>query len=139
MKVAYADSLKCKILQRIECLPYTVVLRSDLKDLSDYRQITSILNQLIQEEKIVRIGYGIYAKLKWSERFQESYLENGFGSVIREALTRLHVKWKPSKAFEDYNAGKTTQVPANAVFRIESGFRRKLFFDNITLIREPLR
>ena len=136
MKVVYEKSLKYKVLERIDKLPFTVVLRSDLDDLAGYRQVSLVLQQLIKEEKIVRLGYGVYAKLVWSERFKSSYLENGFGGALRETFERLKVKWRPSRAMEAYNSGKSTQVPANPVFRIDSRFSRKLSLGRLSLIKE---
>lgn len=136
MNVTYENSLKYKVLQRIEQLPSTVVLRSDLSDLSGSRQIGSILQQLIKEEKIIRLGYGVYAKLSRSERFKSSYLSGGFNRVAKEALTRLKVNWKPSRAEEEYNSGKSTQIPVNTVFRIKDRFNRKLSYNGAVLKRD---
>ncbi len=136
MKVPYEKSLKYKVLQRLETLPYTVILRSDLKDLAGNRQISEVLQQLIEDEKIVRLGYGVYAKLYYSKIANDSYIPGGFGGALREAFNRLHVKWRPSRAMEAYNSGKSTQVPANPVFRIDSRFTRKLSLGRLSLIKE---
>lgn len=136
MKVTYENSLKYKVWQRIEKLPSTVILRSDLRDLSGNRQIGSVLQQLIKEEKIVRLGYGVYAKLSHSERFKASYLNGGFNRVAKEVLTRLNVNWKPSRAEEEYNAERSTQIPVNTVFRINDRFNRKLSYNGAVLKRD---
>ena len=51
--------------------------------------------------------------------------QGGFAQVADEALSRLGVKRRPSKAVLDYQSG-STQVPANAEFVIFERFNRRI-------------
>ncbi len=53
-------------------------------------------------------------------------LVDGFDTVAREALDRMHVQWEPGSAEQEYNAGKTQQVPTQNVVRLKSRLRRNI-------------
>ncbi len=42
-----------------------------------------------------------------SPYIKEYLLENGFDTVAREALDRMHVKWEPGSVEQEYNQEKT--------------------------------
>jgi len=78
MKTKYENSLKYKILQRIENIPGNVVLPSDFEGLGSYRQISRVLNDFIKEGKLARISFGVYAKAEtfrvyWRSRFKNIF------------------------------------------------------------------
>lgn len=130
MKVAYKDSLRYKLEQRINSLPHNVILRSDLADLGGKRQISAAIKQLIEEKKIARVGYGLYAKTEPSP-FSDSVLLKGLGgftAMVQEALNRLEVLWEQSEAEEAYNSGRSTQVPAQSILRLKTRFRRRISY-----------
>lgn len=133
MKVTYTDSLRYKLEQRIESLPYNVILRSDVADLGGKRQVSYAMNQLIREKKIARVGYGLYAKTKPSSYTDSILLKGprGFTGMVREALDRLNISWQPSEAEEDYNSGRSTQVPVRSILRLKNRFRRKISYNGI--------
>ncbi len=109
MKVAYKDSLAYRVEQRIEAIEGNVVLRSDLKDLGEPRQLTYALKRLILDNKITRVSSGIYAKIdtfEWKGKTQTILKGSGFTVMVRETLDRLNVPWQPSRAEEDYNIHK---------------------------------
>lgn len=127
MKVCYTDSLKYKILQRITALPSSVILRSDVQDLGGYRQIGLVLQALQKEKRLVRIGYGIYAKARISPYTKKLVIEDGFVSASREALTKLGVEWQPGSAEQAYNLDKSTQIPVRNIVQLKKRFRRKIY------------
>ena len=63
MKVAYENSLECKVLNKIEGMEENAIVRQDLVDLGSPRQISRVLNKLVKLSKLVRLGYGVYGKL----------------------------------------------------------------------------
>lgn len=131
---AYENTLTYKVEQRIEALPYNVVLRSDLADLGGERQVTYAINQLIKNKKIARVSYGVYAKTEPSSFFFDKTLlksSRGFTGMVREALDRLKIPWQPSEAEEDYNSGRSTQVPARSILRLKKRFRRKISYGGL--------
>lgn len=126
MTVKYKDSMEYKALQRIKKIRGNVVLRQDLTDLGSYRQVSRVFKKLIDANKIVKIGAGIYAKAHFSETLNKSLVQGTFGQVCKEALTRKGVQWELGTAEQEYNAGLSTQVPARTVVRLKSRFRGTL-------------
>lgn len=133
MKVAYNNSITFRVLQRIEASPGNVVLRADIADLASQRQISRAFNQLVKQGRLVKLGYGVYAKLARSKLVDASYLKGGFIPVAREALDKLNVKWEPSPEEQAYQAGQSTQVPVNPATKLKSRFRRRLRYRNMEL------
>ena len=53
-----------------------------------------------------------------------------------ETLKRLGIRWEPGKAIQNYNLGKTQQVPTKFIVRLKNRFRRELGFNNRKIIFE---
>jgi hypothetical protein len=123
MTVKYKDSIEYKALQRINKMRGNVVLRQDLIDLGSYRQVSRVFKKLLDANKIVKIGSGIYAKAYFSETLNKPLVKSTFGQVCKEALTRKGIRWEPGTAEQEYNAGLSTQVPVRTVVRLKSRFR----------------
>lgn len=136
MKVKFEDSITFKVLDRISRLSGDIVIRSDLTDLADPRQISRALGRLVKRGDLAKIGYGVYAKLDRSTLTQTTYLNKGALSTFRSALDRLNIRWQPSSYELDYNSGLSTQVPVNPGTKIIDRFRRKLSYKNMELKRE---
>ncbi len=126
MTVKYKDSIEYKALGRLKRIRGHVVLRDDFKDLGSYRQISRVFKALMEENKLIKIGAGIYAKAYFSEILNKPLVQGTFGQVCKEALTRKGIQWEPGTAEQEYNAGLSTQVPARTVVRLKSRFRGTL-------------
>ena len=59
-------TIETRILARIFRMKSSVLLREDFIDLGGYDQVGRALRQLAQKGKILKIGYGLYAKAKIS-------------------------------------------------------------------------
>ena len=136
MRVKYQDSIEYKVLNRLKAIRGSVVLRKNFNDLGSYRQISRVLKQLIAEKKLVKISAGIYAKAYVSKYADIPLIKNGVDTTIREALKCLGVAYEPSTAEQDYNAGKTTQVPVRNIVRLKNRCRRRIGYGNGQLIFE---
>ncbi len=136
MKVVFKKSITFKLLKRIERLSGDIVLRSDVADLGDPRQISRALNRLVQSDKLVKLGYGVYAKLARSEIARVTYLKEGVLPTMRAALTRLNIRWELSPEEQDYQTGRSTQIPVNPTTKLKDRFRRQLRYRDMELIRE---
>lgn len=136
MRVKYQDSIEYKVLNRLKKISGSIVLRQDLSDLGSYRQISRVLKQLIAEKKLVKISSGIYAKAYVSKYTDIPLVKNGVDATLREALKRLGVVYKPGSAEQDYNTGKTTQLPVGNIVRLKTRCRRRIGYGNNTLIFE---
>jgi hypothetical protein len=103
--------LKDKIMIRISLKKCAVFLREDFEDLGGYDQVGRILRQLAREGKIIKIGYGLYAKAKISPLTGKLVPVLALPTLAREAIERLGLQTSPSRLEQEYNAGRTTQVP----------------------------
>lgn len=134
MKTAYKNSFTYKVEKAIESLPYKVILRKDLLELGSQRQLTYAMNNLIQQKKIARVSFGIYVKTELSPYFPDLLTLKdipGFSNMTREVLDRLSITWEQSEAEEDYNSGKSTQIPVRSILRLKKRFRRKIVFKDM--------
>lgn len=136
MRVPKEKTLKYRMLKRIEALPGTAVVRSEVADLGGSSQISRTLKELTQEGRLVKLGYGVYGKTFVSTYSGEVLLKGGFKQTICEALSKLGYNWAPSRAEEDYNSGRSTQIPIGNAIKLKERFRRKLSLDSMELIYE---
>ena len=132
----YKNSLKFKILKFIQQMPGKIVLREDIANIASPRQISRCFRDLVAMGKLVKIGYGIYAKAYLSENLSKPLIQGGFSEACKEALTKLGVKWQTGSAEQAYNAGLSTQVPARTIVQLKSRFRARLAYGNRKLIVE---
>lgn len=136
MKVTFKKSITFKVLKRIETLSEAVVLRSDVADLADPRQISRALNRLVESKQLVKLGYGVYAKLARSEIAKTTYLKEGVLPTMRAALNRLNIRWEASSEELDYQKGRSTQIPINPTTKLKDRFRRQLRYRDMEFICE---
>src|SRR3990167_3717439 len=136
MRVKYQDSIEYKALTRVKSIRGSVVLRKDFDDLGSYRQISRAIKELLAENKLVKVGVGIYAKAYLSKYSNIPLVKNGVDSTLRYALKRLGVAYEPGSAEKEYNEGKTTQVPVRNIVKLKTRCRRRLGYKNSELIFE---
>ena len=55
-------TIKDKILKRIQDAENYVFMRQDFSDIASYDQVGRALRELIQDEKLLKRGYGLYTK-----------------------------------------------------------------------------
>jgi hypothetical protein len=105
-----------------------VFLPREFRDLGGEDQVLRVLRNLVSEKRLVRLGYGVYGRAVVSRLSGDPilYSKSGFLGAARQALTKLGVKWEPSEAERDYNAGRSTQIPVNPVVRVKGRFSRRL-------------
>jgi len=128
-------SLKQQVEQQISRAKHDVFLRADFAQLGGYDQVGRALRELVAEGKLLKIGYGLYAKARISSVTGKAMLASngGFKAVSEQALERLGVAWQPSDELVRYNNGETTQVPVNAKVIVKNRFNRKISLRNMQL------
>lgn len=136
IKKYYQNSLKFKVLDRIQRQPGNAVLRKDIEDMGSSRQISRCLKSLVEIGELIKIGNGIYAKAYLSEYINKPVIRGGFDQACEEALTKLGVAWEPGSAKKAYNEGLSPQVPVRVIVRLKSRFRGHLHYGNRILIVE---
>jgi len=120
-------SIESRITARIARKKCAVFVRDDFKDLSnDYDQVGRALRNLTKKGCLIRLGYGVYAKAKTSPINGIIVPVAPLPVLAKEALARLGIKTVPSRLEQDYNAGKTTQVPTGRLIGVRGRVSRKL-------------
>lgn len=122
-------TLEDKIARRIACSRSEVFMRKDFNDLADYDQVGRSLRQLVAKDKIVKIGYGLYAKAGVSPLSNRTVPRRGLRELATEALKKLKVEVAPSSYDRAYNEGRTTQIPTGRVIGVKGRVARKIGYD----------
>ena len=130
-------SLEYKIMARIARKKCSVFVREDFRDLSDYDQVGRALRNIAKNGRLVRVGYGVYAKAKKSPITGELVPVVPLPELAKEALARLGIQTAPSRMEKDYNAGKTTQVPTGRVIAVKGRISRKIGYGGAYVSYEP--
>lgn len=131
-------SLEEKIATRISRKKSTVLLRQDFRDLGGYDQVGRALRALVAKGKILKLGYGIYAKTIQSSLTGEIVPAKPLPSLVKEALQRLGVETAPSTLEREYNAGRTTQVPTGRMIAVKGRVSRKIGYKGAYVSYERL-
>ncbi len=124
-------TLGYKILARIARKNINVFVREDFEDLGGYDQIGRILRGLAREGKLVKLGYGLYAKTKKSTLTGDIIPVKNLPELAREAIERLGLKTVPSYWEREYNAGRTTQVPTGRRIAVKGRINRKIGYNGV--------
>lgn len=115
-----------------------VFLTREFKTFGGKDQVLRVLRKLVEEGRLVRLGYGVYGRASVSSLSGKPmlYSQDGFAGVVRQALGKLAVEWEPTEAERTYNEGRSTQVPVNPVVRVKGRFSRHLRYRNAKLVLE---
>ncbi len=124
-----SKTLEGRIARRIARSKGEVFMRKDFDDLADYDQVGRSLRQLVAKGKIVKIGYGLYAKAAVSPLSNRTVPRRGLRDLATEALKKLKVEVVPSKYDRAYNEGRTTQIPTGRVVGVKGRVARKIGYD----------
>ena len=131
-------TLRQRVEARIAKRRDDAFLTREFLDLGGERQVLRALRELVEEGKLIRLGYGVYARAEISPLTHQPMLAgDGFGPVSRQVLDKLKVPWEPTTAERDYNEGRSTQVPMTPRVRLRgSRFSRKLRYKTMELTIE---
>lgn len=133
MKVKRDQTIKSKLSDYIKTLPGEIVLRENLANLAGPRQISRGLKALTEAGIIIKLGYGVYAKLEKSDLLKDPFLPEGFDITAKKALDKLGVVWELSQAEQEYNVGISTQIPVVEKVVLKTRFARELSYKGRTL------
>jgi hypothetical protein len=129
----YSKTLEGKIAVRIARKRSVVLLREDFDDLGGYDQVGRALLALTKKGKLVKIGYGLYAKTRVSSLTGKTVPVEPLPTLARNALNRLGVAALPSQAEIDYRQGRSTQVPTGRLIGVNKRISRKIGYNNIAV------
>ena len=131
-------TLLMHLIKRITRKRGDIFLRADFADLGGYDQVGRALRQLVRRGQLMKVGFGIYSRAVQSPVDGRPIPPNGL-STLREALERVGIITRPSRSDEDYNAGRTTQVPTGRVVGVLRRVRRQIGYNGIKLSFERAR
>lgn len=115
--------------KKIASMPGQVFNRQDLShNLSNRIQLrlNRALKAFINEGIIIKVSHGLYAKAEamiFPDGEKKSVLKEPFEKIAIEALNKLDLAWAFGTAIQEYNDGKTTQVPVVFTIQLKSRFR----------------
>lgn len=122
-------SLKERVAYRITRSKLNVFVREDFVDLGGYDQIGRALRELVGKQRLIKIGYGLYARAQTSPLSGKSIPAKTLSTLAKEALTRLGIAISPSSFEQAYNSGLSTQVPTGRVIAVKERVSRKIGYD----------
>lgn len=99
-----------------------VFLRAEFERFGSPAQVGRALRQLTSEGALVRLGLGVYAKAKPSVLSGQPIPARPLEVLAPEVLKKLGIPVMPSRLTQDYNAGRSTQLPSGIV--LNTGKRR---------------
>ncbi len=127
-----AENLETRVMKRIARKRGDVFLRADFRDLGGYDQVGRALRRLVRKGQLLKVGYGIYTRAVKSPFSDKPIPPKGL-ATLTEALKRLGVEIAATKLEQDYNTGRTTQVPTGRVVAVRGRIIRKLGYNGISL------
>lgn len=127
-------SLKSQIETNLQRSRRNVFLRKDFEALGGYDQVGRAMRELARDGKLLKVGYGLYAKARTNQFTGKAMLAapGGFNQVAKEALKRLNVDFQVSDSERAYQGG-STQIPANSQVIVSSRFARTIKTNNFYL------
>ena len=124
------NTLESRMTYRIKRSGNAVFMREDFEDLGGYDQTGRGLRALVKKGLLIKAGYGVYVRAKKSSLSGKVIPELPLQAIAGEVFSRLGVKTAPTKAEQEYNAGKTTQVPSGRQVKVVKGrCSRKIGYD----------
>ena len=109
-------SVKDRMVRSIYLRKGEVVLRADFEKMGSQSQISRALKELVQAGKLVRLGYGVYAKARPSVLSGKPVPRASLEELVQETLQKLGVDVSLGRAQAAYAEGRTTQVPVRTTF-----------------------
>jgi Family of unknown function (DUF6088) len=132
----YSKTLEGRIAIRIARKQSPVLLREDFDDLGDYDQVGRALLALTKKKKLIKIGYGLYAKAKVSSLTGNTVPVEPLPALAQIALDRLGAAPGPSQAAVDYREGRSTQVPTGRSISVVKRISRRIGYNNMSISYE---
>lgn len=115
-----------RIACRISRSKREVFVRKDFEDIANYDQVGRSLRMLEKKGKVIKIGYGLYAKAATSPLSNRIIPRKSLRDLAIEALKKLNMEVVPSSYDQAYNEGRTTQIPTGRVVGVKGRVTRKI-------------
>jgi hypothetical protein len=112
-----------------------VFLTREFRDLGGEDQVLRALRILVRENRLVRLGYGVYGRSCLASFRRSDPLQPE--RISRRGRASSYQAWRDmgaSEAERDYNEGRSTQIPLNPVVPVKGRFSRRLRDGNQELV-----
>ena len=128
---------KDRMIRSIALRKGEVLLRADFDRMGSASQVSRALKMVVSDGKLVRLGYGTYAKPQPRPLSGKPIPRQPLEALAWEAMERLGVKINLGKALNDYATGSTNQIPMSATFNTGNRrISRKLVLGNRSVVYE---
>jgi hypothetical protein len=129
--------IKDRMIRSIALRKGEVLLRADFDRMGSASQVSRALKMVVSDGKLVRLGYGTYAKAQPSPLSGKPIPRQPLEALAWEAMERLGVKINLGKALNDYATGNTNQIPMSTTFNTgDRRISRKLVLGNRSVVYE---
>lgn len=130
-------SIKDRMIRSIALRKGEVLLRADFDFMGSASQVSRALKLVVSAGKLVRLGYGTYAKAEPSPLSGKPIPRQPLEALAWEAMQRLGVNMNLGKALTDYATGDTNQIPMRVTFNTgDRRISRKLVVGNRSVVYE---
>ena len=131
------NTLESRMSYRIAKSKRRVFLREDFADLGRcYRQVSRILEKFVTEGRLIKLGYGMYARSKVSRVTGNVVTDAPLPWLAKEYLSRKGIEVVPTRAEADLVNGQSTQVPTGRTIGVRGRIARKISFNGMSMSYE---
>ena len=131
------NTLEARMSYRIAKSKRRVFLREDFADLGRcYRQVSRVLGKFVKEDRLIKLGYGMYARSKISRVTGNVVTDAPLPWLAKEYLARRGIEVVSTKAETDLVSGKSTQVPTGRTIGVRGRISRKISFNGMSVSYE---
>ncbi|MED5530702.1 MAG: DUF6088 family protein [Pseudomonadota bacterium] len=109
-------TIKNRIRRAIDRQKGEVIFPSDFRSFGSSSQVSRALRILIEEGRIVRLGYGVYAKSRPSSLSGIPVPRVTLPELTKEVLEKWRIPVRLGRAQSAYAEGRTNQVPVHTAF-----------------------
>lgn len=128
---------KARILASLTRSKNNVFLREEFNRFGSYRQVCRVLKELLDEGRILRLGYGIYVKARPSTISGKPVPQDSLVNIGMEAMKKLGIEVSPGKDMQALINRESTQVPMLPIINIgKARVSRKLSLGSRSLVYE---
>lgn len=128
---------KDRILASLRASKNNVFLREEFNRFGNYRQVCRVVKELLDEGRIVRLGYGTYVKARPSTISGKPVPDGSLVNIGMEAMKKLGIEVSPGKDMQALIRGESTQVPMLPILNIgKARVSRKLSLGSRSLVYE---
>jgi hypothetical protein len=128
---------KDRILASLRASNSKVFLREEFNRFGNYRQVCRVVKELLDEGRILRLGYGTYVKARPSTISGKPVPDDSLVNIGMEAMKKLGIKVNAGKDMQALISGESTQVPMLPIVNIGNArVCRKLSLGTRSLVYE---